>query len=797
MLGDLKLAWRTLWTAKAFTAAVALSLALGIGAGTAIFSLIDAVLFRPLPFPDPERLVGLQRAQSWMDIEDLRRELKGWAGAGIYSSSTFDSTGEAEPERIEGSIVSGGLLPALAVRPLLGRVITPDDDRKGAPPVAMVSHQYWTRRLSADPRAIGRSLTLDGRQTTLVGVLPPEFELGLTSIDLLAPFSVFFSEAANERGARFTIGVARLAPGVSREQAQAELAAAGQRLAEAHPATNRDRVWAMEPLHERTVGSARPTLLLLLGAVGLSVLVACANFANLLLAQGFGRQRNLGIRAALGATRLRLIRQQLVESLLLALLGGALGVLLAAWLMPVLIALAPPDLPRLSNVTLDLRILGVALLASVVTGILFGLPPALQLSRIDLHSMLGGGGRSTASGGHARLRRLLVMAELSVSLALLISAGLLLRSFAGLQRAPLGFEPGSAVTVRVGLPELRYKKAAESVKFFAELTRALEQEPSIAKVGLVSEPPLAGNSVNHDVTFEGRPAAPAGQEPSARVTLATAGHFEALRIPIRRGRNFARSDGPGAPPVTLINESFARTHFAGQDPLGQRIAFARFDDKPRWMEIVGVVADVSHDRPGAPDGPAVYVPVTQNLSDWRRWETVIAEPRPGASAAAAAAIKKAALALDPLLPIAAPTSMSAVAGKALGQARFTLTLVGLFAGLALAMTAVGIYGVVSFAVSQRTRELGLRMALGASGPQVVGLVLRESLSLLSWALPAGIAGAAAASQLMKARLFGIGPADPITYGVTLALVAAVALLASWAPARRASRIDPMAALRSE
>jgi len=805
LLPELRLALRTLWRTPGFTAAAAISIALGIGANTVIFSVVNAVLLRPLPYPEPDRLYSARANQSPLDMRDLREAARAQvAQAGVFAGWPADLVRNGEAVHVHGAVVSGGLFAALQVAPALGRLLDDRDDLPRAAPVAVISHRLFAGRLGSLPEAIGGELVLNGTPYTVVGVMPEGFVLPGpgedpgSAAEVFVPFSLGYAEAAGARNARFSTAVVRLATGTTAAQAQAALAAAAARIVALY-AEDKDRRFDLVPLRDKVVMRARPALLLLFGAVGLLLLVSCVNFANLLLARGLTRQRELAIRTAMGASRAQIARHLLVESLLLALLGGACGFVLAAWCLPALLALQPANALPPHRAGLDAAVLGFTLALSLLTGIIFGLVPALRGARVDLHLVLQQSAAQIAGGGEW-LRRALVVCELSLCLVLLAGMGLLLRSFLNLTSAPLGFEPDAAVSLEVALPAARYGETARVRGFFAALLREAREAPGAAEVGLVSELPLGGSSISHDLVPEGREET-GRPEVEAAVRLVSPGTFRALGILLLRGRAFGEDDGPGAPPVVVISDAFARRFFPGQDPIGKRLHWSHGEPgrgPPPWMTVVGVAGDIRHRSPELTEGPALYYPFAQNEMAWRRWTHLIARPAGGVSAGALLADLRARLhQLDPLLaPGDAETLRDVVAGS-LAQRRFQMLLIALFAAVALVLAAVGIYGVVSYSVSRRTREFGVRIALGAERRHLLRLVLEQSLALVGVALFLGSGAAAAAVQLLAASLYGVGRSDPMTYVCTAIVLATVTLAASWLPARRAARVDPMAALREE
>ncbi len=786
---------RALGRSPAFSAVAVISLALGIGANSALFSLVDAVLLRPLPYPRPEQLVTLRGNHSVPDVKDMREMVAAFAAGGAYATWTFDLAGGSEPQRASGALVTGEVLAALAVHPLLGRLLTPDDDLEGAAPAAVISERLWRERFGGRAEAVGETVLLSGKTALVVGVLPASFRLPLAESDVLVPFHVYYAEAANARGAHFTLPVFRLRESVSLAAAQAQVDAAGRRMAELHPEEDQ-RSFPLMPLGERLAGPMRAPLLLLFGAVVLVLLVACANFANLLLARGLARQRELALRAALGASRWRLVREQLAESLLLSLAGGICALMLASWVLPGVLALAPDVIPAHTTPTLDARAVAFSAAVALLTGVAFGLLPAMLASRLDLHSAL-----KASSGGvgpRARLRQVLVGAELLLSVLLLVGSGLLLRSLWSLQSAPLGFDPQGVVATRLSLPVPRYPNTADSTAFFTRALDAVQALPGVREASLISEAPLSGSFLGHDIIIEGAPEVPVGQEPGADVRTVSGEYFAQLGVPLLRGRTFTRDDTVASTPVIAVNESFVRMFLAGSEPLGRRVEWARGRGAQIvWMTIVGVVGDERHESLERPPDPAIYVPFTQNLMSWKRWSVLLVRPRGAYTPALGQQIRAAVWSADPLLPVEMPAPLARNLETSTATRRFGLTLLVLFAGVALLLAAVGVYGVVSYQVGRRARELGVRMALGASPRRVLGLVLGDVARIAAPAALLGLATALALSRLLRAMLYGVAPSDPLTYLAAGGILFGLAGVAALGPARRAMRIDPAVALREE
>ncbi|HYV20420.1 MAG TPA: ABC transporter permease [Verrucomicrobiae bacterium] len=791
LLRDLRYGARILFRHPGFSAAAILTLALGVGANTALFSVVNAVLLKPLPYPDDDRLVTLAGTHSVPDVADLATLSKSFTAMGTLARWDADLVGEGEPERIFAELAGEDTFKALAVPAAIGRTFDARDDQARAP-VVILSDGFWRSHLAADPAVIGRKLTLSGKVYDVIGVMPPGFRTPFngSAAQLWVPFRFGYPEAAEARGAHFTNPVARLAPHVTLAAARAELELLGRRLAEAHP--DEARTFVPEPLRDRVNGEIRRPLLLLFAAVSLVLLVACANYASLLLARGAGRGAEMRLRRALGAGRGRLVRQLVTESALLSLLGGLAGALLASLGLRALAALRPEGLPAVNPIGLDLDALAFALLASFVTGLAFGAAPAWQAAR--------GGERppasSTTSAATSPLRRGLVVAQLALALVLLTGAGLLMRSFAILLAQPSGFQPAGVLTMRLQLPAARYDSIPSQQAFLSRLEEGLRDLPGARAAGLVSELPLSGWRMMHNMIVEGQPQVPEGQEPEIYTHEVSPGYFAAAGTPIVRGRGIAVSDAPGAALVGVVNEAFVRRFAPDRDPLGMRARWARADPNA-WMTIVGVVGDARFESLGEEQSPTIYTPFLQKQQPWKRWTAVVIRTAGGDPMAFAERVRQDVRRLDPALPITEVRPMSAVLLSSVSDRRFNLILLSAFAGLAFGLAAVGVYGVLAHLVAQRSREVGVRMALGARRLDVLWLMLRQGLPLIGLGIAGGTLAALASTHLMRSLLYGIGPGDPLTFVAAAACLALVGVLASLIPAQRAARVDPCIALRAE
>jgi putative ABC transport system permease protein len=795
LLQDLRYATRTLGKSPGFTAVAVLTLAIGIGANTTMFSVVNAVLIRPLPYPDAAGLVGFTTNQSGLDLEDLSAQSRTLAGAAGAQKWPLDWSNRAEPERVSAAVVTGRTFDVLGGRAELGRTIAPSDDRAGADPVIVVGHDFWQTRLDGDRAVLGRALVLGGKPYTVVGVMPAAFEVPRAAADIWLPFQIAGSEAAGARGAHLLRTFGRLAPGVTLAAAQAELDAVAGELKRVHPEDDGDQTFRLTPLQDQIVARSRPTLFLLFSAVFVVLLIACANFANLLLSRSAGRSREITIRSALGAGRSRLVRQLITESVLLSLVGGAAGLVVAAWAQGLAAKLPPVSARLAADIRFDVRVFLFALAVSVATGILFGLLPALQLTRAG-----SGAGDLAARGGgsrrESRISRGLVVWEIAIALILLNGAGLLFKGLSRLASTDPGFKTERLLTFRLDLPETRYAEIPPQTRFLRSLVESVSALPGVRAAALISDLPSGGAALDHNVLVEGAPAVAKGSEPSAYTRLTSASYFQTMGIPILRGRALSETDREGAPLVAVINETMARQFFAGRDPIGARIRWARLPETT-WMTVVGVARDVRHLGLALPEGPAVYTPYAQKLQPWERWTSVVVRSQ-GDPLRLTASVKAAVRAIDPSLPVTEVATMEDVLASSMASPARRNLVIALFAALALGLAGIGVYGVISQTVSRRTREIGVRIALGAGAADVVGLVLRQAIALGAIGVALGIAGGALLARAFLSKLlFGVSAIDPAIYAVMAAALFLATLLASGLPARRALRVDPMVALRNE
>jgi putative ABC transport system permease protein len=796
LVQDLHYSARTLLHAPAFTACAVLTLALGIGANTAIFSVVNTVLLNPLPYPNPQELLAARQNESLPNLEDMQRQTSSFVSSGGVNISPMDFTGNGEPARVHAAWVDGGLFATLGVQPVLGRWISADEDVKGGPRNVVLSYAFWRDFMSADPHVLGKAIRLSDNSYTVIGVMPKNFTLPREVADVFLSLWAGYPEAAPERGVHFMHTYWRLKPGVPLGQAQSEIAQADHRLAEEFPDTERERGTLLISLQELLVGDVRPALLILFGAVGLVLMIACANFAMLLMARAAARQRELMIRASLGALNGRLIRQRLTESTLLALVGGAVGLMAAKAGTTLLLALKPAELRRLDAVSMDARVFLFVFAISLLTGLLFGLLPAWSASRGDIAEALRENARTTAAGvSRNPLRSFLVTAELALALVLLAGAGLLIKGFLRLRSVDPGLNPTNVITMYLQLPGTRYPKIPMQTNFRQELLARINAFRGV-EAAMITDLPFAGNYVGHRIVIEGQPPLAAGSEPMVQVLSIMGEYFGVMQIPVRAGRVFNAMDREGQPRVAIVNETFARQLFPGQNPIGSRINWARADDPNDWMTIVGVAGDVKHSGLNQPVDPALYSPFSQNDEAWRKWMTLVIRTRVP-EAGLAEDVKKQVWSLDSQIPVSGIQTMDDLLAVSVAQERFNMLLLGIFATLAVALAGVGIYGMVAYRVNQRTHEIGVYMALGAQHRDVLRLVMKDGVKLGLLGIVFGLAGAIALTRLMVSLLFEVKPTDPVTLiGVAL-LLAAVAMLACYIPARRALSIHPMTALRNE
>ena len=809
LLQDLRYGVRMLLKNPAFTIVAVLALTLGIGADTAIFSVVNAVLLRPLPYDESERLVVLTERSpvlegmsiSYPNFLDWRQQNNAFENIGVFRSSSYNLTGSGEPERLLAGQVSADLFAVLRVNAERGRIFTNEEDQPGATPVVVLSHALWQRRFGANPNIIGETLTFDGRSFTVIGIMPASF-LFPNQVEMWTPVGQLAKDPGWENRGNHPglYAMARLKPGVTVQQARDDMEIVAANLEQQYPDSNTGNRASITPALESVVRGIRTALVVLLSAVAFVLLIACANVANLLLARATNRQKEMAIRTALGASRTRIVRQLLTESLLLSFAGGALGLLAAHWGVKLIIAVSPDSIPRFREIGLDARVLAFTLGVSLLTGMIFGLAPALQASRPDLNETLKEAGRGSTGRRHI-MRSVLVVSEVALTLVLLIGAGLMIRSFYGLQRVDPGFVPDNLLTFNVSLPQKKYSEPQQRISFYQQLLQNLSAAPGVQSVGMATGLPLGNNGWQSGFWIDGRPDPPQGQRPLTEVAFIGPTYLETMRMTLLKGRNFTEQDIlPPTPPdaprptfraptVTIIDEEFARRYFENEDPIGQHLNF--------WggkVTIVGVVRRVKMEGLSTDSNRVQsYYPYNQNPSS----SMSIVLRTSGDPIALAGAVREQVLAIDPDQPVYAVQTMGKIWTDSIAPDRLYLMLLGTFAAVALVLASVGIYGVMAYSVTQRNHEIGIRMALGARQTDVLGMVIRQGMTLAVVGLGIGLVGAWLATRAMASLLFGVSATDPVTFVVISVVLAGVALGACFVPARRATKVDPMIALRYE
>ncbi len=809
---DLRYGVRMLMKKPGFTFIAIITLALGIGANTATFSVVNAVLLKPLPYPQPEQLVMIYGNFVALNTDPLRLSVPEYVDfqqrtQSFAASGVFDSSGSANlapdeggvPERVERAMLTPEMFAVLQAAPLLGRVFTPEDAQAGRDDVVMLSHKMWQRRYAGKADVIGQKLMISGRSHTIIGVMPPSFAFPPTA-EIWQPLwfpKDFYDQ--QRRGGRGLEVLARLKPGVSLAAAQAELDRLGAQLTAQYPqnygAERRYRM-VVAPLLEDYVGELKPALLLLAGAVGFVLLIACANVANLLLARASARRQELAVRLALGAGRGRLLRQLLTESVLLALAGGLAGLLLATWGVQLLLRFVPDNLPRLSAVSLDGRVLAFTALASLLTGIIFGLAPALQATQGDVNEALRESGRTGTGARQQRLRNAFVVAEIALALVLLTGAGLTLRSFWRLQAVEPGFNPDGVLTFRMLLPFSTHPQISQRATFFRQVLERMRALPGVASAGAVSRIPMAPG--NNSGTMTGENVANTPNDPRVEVEMrwASPAYFQTLGIALLNGRDFNDADAEGTLPVAIVDESFVRRFYPNENPIGKRIKRGGPTSTRPWKTIVGVVRPIRNQRLDATSLPQAYFPVLQEADEMFNLSFAV-RASGGEPTALTQSVRAAVLSVDRKQPVFDVKPLREIVSDSIALKRLALLLLSVFAIVALLLAASGIYGVMSYTVAQRTHEIGLRMALGAQAGNVLRLVVRQGLQLALGGVALGLIAALALTRLLKALLFGVSATDPLTFAGIALLLLCVALLACWIPARRATKVDPLVALRCE
>jgi putative ABC transport system permease protein len=811
---DLRFGARMLLRNPGFTVVAICTLALGIGANSAIFSVVNAALLEPLPYPNSERLVMVwgnferlnmtRLGASAQEFLDYKNQNKIFSEVAAYQPRTFNLINSDEPERIGGARVSPSLFTLLATQPLVGRALLEEENRAGR--VAVLSHRLWQRCFNSNRALIGKSISLDGESYTVVGVMPQGFQFPLSEpydterAEVWIPLA-FSPEDLSDRGQYSFRMIARLRPGISLEQARSEMQTIGQRFEQEYPHTYRgpkgeDGGWhvTVTTLQDEVVGNARLFLLMLLGVVGFVLLIACANIANLWLARATTRQREVAIRKALGASRTRLVRQFLTESVMLAVVGGGLGLMLAMWGVRLLIAASPRGIPRLSEAGLDVRVLGFTLGVSLLTGLLFGLVPALQSSGVELsESMKESSKSATNSSARQRLRGFLVVCEVALALVLLIGAGLLIKSFWRLLDVDPGFNRENVLTMQMALPPSRYTDAKEKANFYGQLLERVKALPGIESASITTALPLSGSTFGGPFSIEGRPLDMTGKPVHAYVRTIAPDYFKVMGIRLSRGRDFSAEDTDKSVPVVIINEAFARGFFATGEAVGQRIKLGAPGSPRPWMLIAGIVNDVKSDGLDAEATPEMYVPYSQNTASTM---TLVARTVSN-PARSVAAVRSAVQAIDENQPVYNIRTMEQLLNASIAQRRLNMMMLGAFALIALLLATSGIFGLMAYTVAQRTHEIGIRMALGAQRGDILRLIFGQGMSLTMIGLGLGLVAAFVLTRLMSGLLFGVSATDPLTFLSIALLLAVVALIACYIPARRAMKVDPMIALRYE
>jgi putative ABC transport system permease protein len=803
LIQDIRYACRRLFRSPEFTIVAVLTLALGIGANSAIFSVVNGVLLAPLPYAEPDRLVALyhlsegrRAVMSGPNFWDVRRTSRSLQDAAAVSRYRGVLTGHGEPVRLDAAQVSPNLFDVLGVQPIAGRSFRPEESQPAKNKVVILAHGLWQQRFGRTADVIGQKITIDGEPLEIVGVMPQGFSFPAGRA-LWTPIEYTDGFTSTQRGAWYLTVIGRAKRGVPLEQVTAEVETIGRQLAQQYPDQNEGLGITALPLLEAMVGDVRRAVLMLLGAVGFVLLIACVNVANLLLARAAARETEMAVRAALGAGRGRLVRQLFTESLILSLLGGGLGLLLAVWGVDVLIGMQPAGIPRLEGVRIDGVVIGFTLAAALATAVVFGLIPAYQSSRAAIAGTLKEAGRGALTSRSAtRLRGALVIAETALAVMLLAGAGLLIKSFANLTSVDPGFDVSRALTFELSLPDARYAEEPKQVAFFDELLPRLRSLPGVEDAGAVLSLPLTGASLV--LTFEvgGRPPVPPSQQPAMQVRVATPEYFGAIGIPLKGGRMFDARDRLGAPPVVLITEAAARQYFPGEDPLGKTITlgWGRGPGKPRvGGQVVGIIGDVKDSGLDEADPPQLYVAFHQ----WPVQAMSVVMKTSVSPESLADAVRREVSAVDPNVPAGNVRTLEQIVARSISQPRFYMALLTAFAAVALILAAIGIFGVLSYAVAQRTREIGIRMALGAQARTVLGIVIRQALVLACAGVAIGIAASWFLSETLSALLFGTSPRDLATFAVVSAALVVVALAASYVPARRATRVDPIVALRAE
>jgi putative ABC transport system permease protein len=805
---DIRYGLRMVLGNPSFSMIAVLALALGIGVNSSIFSVVNGVLLKPLAYKDPDQLVRIwekwggfdQGSVAYLNFKDWRERNQSFDRMAAYRWTGFNLTGDDQPERLFGRQVSSEMLGVLGVAPAIGRDFSADEDREGANMVAIISDGLWKRRFGGDPAVIDKTLTLNDEPYQIVGVLPADFHYFGDS-DILVPIEASKARALKQRSWHPGIQVlARLKPGVSLAQARSDMTSIASALGQEYPNSNKEHWVTLGSLYDATVGDVRNLLLMLLAAVSFVLLIACANVANLMLARASTRQKEIAIRSALGASRLRIIRLLMTESVMLALIGGALGLLIAYWGTSLALKALPDALPRVHDIQVDGYVLLFTLAASIITGVVFGLAPALQASNPNLNETLKEGGRSGSSGRQG-LRSTLVVAEIAISLLLLVGSGLLIRSFIALNQVSAGFDDRNLLTFDISLSSKEFAEAPKVRRFFKEFLEKIEALPGVQSAAMTDLLPLGGSDSENQFYVSNRPKPSPSELPLAMNYITSPGYLKAMNISLQQGRFFEERDTLTSAPAMVIDENMAAEYFPGEHPIGQHISMPTGADKAIEFEIIGIVGHVKQQNldtaGGSNVGPQMYISINQVPDEFIFPGTTLVVRTGTEPTGYVAAIRGALASLGGNATLSNTKTMEQLRGEIIADRRFTLILVGIFSALALILASIGIYGVISYSVAQRTREIGIRMALGASPRQVLGMVVGGGAKLAVTGILIGAAGALILTRFIRAFLFGVSPSDPLTFiGISL-ILASVALLASYMPARRAMKVDPNTALRYE
>lgn len=800
---DIRYSFRLLARKPAFTVVALLALAIGIGANSVIFSVVNSVLLRPLPYKEPDRLVMVWEEAASLGFPentpapanyiDWRDQSQVFESLAATASERYNLTAAGEPEKLEGLRATASLFPMLGVEPIMGRWIDAEEDREGANRVVMLSYGLWQRRFGGDAGVLGKNITLDDQSYTVIGVMPSYFNFPARGIDLWVP-AAFNQEEATSRDSHYLEVYGRLKAGVTIEQARSEMSAIAARLSEQYPNTNQGLGAVVNPLFEQIVGDVRPALLILFGAVGFVLAVACANVANLLLARAAARRKEISIRAALGAGRARLVRQFLTESVLLAVLGGIAGLALSFVSLRLLIPFIPEEINQAKDISLDFNVVLFTFGVSALTGIIFGLVPAIQASRPDLNESLKDGARDSSSATQGRLRNLLVVSEVALALVLLVGAGLLINSFARLSQIDPGFRTENLLTMNVSLPGTRYSDRDRRAAFYDQILERIKSLPGVESAGIVTNLPLTFRGNSNFFIIEGRPELPVDRMPLAVTRVINPDYFRTMGIPLVGGRGIEAQDTRDSLPVVVITEATARVHWPGEDPIGKRMKMGLYDTPTPWLTVVGIVKDVYQFDLTTEPWPQVYLPYTQHTSFAPRDLVIKTTHDP---LQMTAAVRNSIWEVDRDQPVSNVSTMGDIVSESLARQRFNTSLLAVFAFVAVLLAAVGIYGVMSYLVTERTREIGIRTALGADRADILKMVVGQGFKLVGAGIVLGLAGALALSRVMTSLLYGVSATDPATFVIITVVIAFVALIANYIPAYRASRIDPMKALRHE